>query len=152
MAKRDLQRRMDTSGATVSNAAITITTSSAGGGTGMIAHDLFGPYHTGNLDRTQAPWVATDIATAIATHTAIADAHHTKLHSIIDPAHHNVSGAQYSVVGLSAANVLGMIRGRETPDRWLVISAHYDHLGVVEGKVYPGADDNASGSVAVMIG
>jgi len=109
VAKRDLQRRMDTSGATVSNAAITITTSSAGGGTGMIAHDLFGPYHTGNLDRTQAPWVATDIATAIATHTAIADAHHTKLHSIIDPAHHNVSGAQYSVVGLSAANVLGIL-------------------------------------------
>lgn len=49
-----------------------------------------------------------------------------------------------------AANVLGMIRGREAPDRWLVISAHYDHLGVVEGKVYLGADDNASGVGAML--
>lgn len=49
-----------------------------------------------------------------------------------------------------AANVIGMIRGRESPDRWLVISAHYDHLGKVKGEVYPGADDNASGVGALL--
>lgn len=108
MAKRDWQRRMDTPGATVSNAAITVT-SGGGGGGGMIAHDLFGPYHTGLLDRTQAPWVASDIATAIADHTAIVDAHHAKLHSVIDPAHHTVSGPQYGVVGLSAVNTLAVL-------------------------------------------
>ena len=34
--------------------------------------------------------------------------------------------------------------------RTIVVSAHYDHLGVVNGVTYPGADDNASG-VAVML-
>jgi len=99
---------MDTPGASATNAAITITTGGSGG-TGMIAHDLFGPYHTGELDRTQATWVATDIATAIATHTSIVDAHHAKLHSVIDPAHHIVSGPQYGVVGLSAVNTLAIL-------------------------------------------
>lgn len=49
-----------------------------------------------------------------------------------------------------AANVLGAVRGTRDPDRWLVISAHYDHLGTVDGEVYPGADDNASGVAAVL--
>jgi hypothetical protein len=49
-----------------------------------------------------------------------------------------------------AANVLGAVRGTRDPDRWLVISAHYDHLGIVDGAVYPGADDNASGVAAVL--
>ena len=48
----------------------------AGAGAGdMIAHDLAGPYHTGTLDRSQAPWVATDISSALATHVAAADPH-----------------------------------------------------------------------------
>lgn len=49
-----------------------------------------------------------------------------------------------------AANVIGMLRGTVEPDRWLVVSAHYDHLGEVGGKVYPGADDNASGVAALF--
>jgi hypothetical protein len=48
------------------------------------------------------------------------------------------------------ANVLGLCIGRESKLPWLVVSAHYDHLGVRDGVVYPGADDNASG-VAVML-
>ena len=35
-------------------------------------------------------------------------------------------------------------------DQWIVVSAHYDHLGVQGGELYPGADDNASG-VAMML-
>ncbi len=35
-------------------------------------------------------------------------------------------------------------------DQWIVVSAHYDHLGVQRGELYPGADDNASG-VAMML-
>lgn len=44
-----------------------------------------------------------------------------------------------------AANVLGMIPGREAAAGVIVVSAHYDHLGTRDGVVYPGADDNASG-------
>ncbi len=35
-------------------------------------------------------------------------------------------------------------------DEFIILSAHYDHLGVADGKIYPGADDNA-GSVAMML-
>ena len=48
------------------------------------------------------------------------------------------------------ANVLGLCIG--TGDRlpYFVVSAHYDHVGVRDGQIYPGADDNASG-VAVIL-
>jgi hypothetical protein len=43
-------------------------------------------------------------------------------------------------------NVIGFIEGRAEPDSFLVLSAHYDHLGRMGKKVYfPGANDNASG-------
>ena len=35
-------------------------------------------------------------------------------------------------------------------DEWVIVSAHFDHLGVRNGVLYPGADDNASG-VAMML-
>lgn len=38
----------------------------------------------------------------------------------------------------------------ELKDEWIIVNAHYDHLGVRNGKVYPGADDNASG-VAMLL-
>jgi Zn-dependent M28 family amino/carboxypeptidase len=50
----------------------------------------------------------------------------------------------------SGANVLGRLAGSRTPDRVLVISAHYDHLGIRGGQVFNGADDNASGTAALF--
>lgn len=47
-------------------------------------------------------------------------------------------------------NLLGVIRGRDQPESYLVISAHYDHLGERGGQVYPGADDNASGVATLL--
>lgn len=48
-------------------------------------------------------------------------------------------------------NVVAYIKGSEKPDEIVVISAHYDHLGMnEEGDVYNGADDDGSGTVAVM--
>ena len=51
-------------------------------------------------------------------------------------------------------NVLGIIRppGNTTASTIpvLVLGAHYDHLGVKDGEIYPGADDNASGTAAVL--
>jgi hypothetical protein len=51
---------------------------------------------------------------------------------------------------MQGVNVLGQIRGTVEPDRVIVVSAHYDHLGVREGKLYAGADDNASGTAALL--
>jgi Zn-dependent M28 family amino/carboxypeptidase len=47
-------------------------------------------------------------------------------------------------------NVIAMVRGRTRPGRIILVTAHYDHLGVQQGEVYNGADDNASGTAAIM--
>ncbi len=47
-------------------------------------------------------------------------------------------------------NVLAFIEGSEKPEEIVVISAHYDHLGIKNGEIYNGADDDGSGTVAVM--
>lgn len=47
-------------------------------------------------------------------------------------------------------NILGLIPGTRVADRYIVVSAHYDHVGVNDGQIYNGADDNASG-VATML-
>ena len=52
-----------------------------------------------------------------------------------------------------AANVVGVIRGTDAvrKERYVLLSAHYDHLGMNGASVYAGADDNAVG-VAAMLG
>lgn len=47
-------------------------------------------------------------------------------------------------------NIWAFIEGSEKPGEVLVITAHYDHIGEMFGKIYNGADDNGSGTVAVM--
>lgn len=47
-------------------------------------------------------------------------------------------------------NVVGRIPGRTDPSRAIVITAHYDHVGVRNGEVYNGADDDASGTAALI--
>lgn len=51
---------------------------------------------------------------------------------------------------LTGENVLAYIEGSDKKDELVVVTAHYDHLGVKDGEVYNGADDDGSGTVAVM--
>jgi len=55
----------------------------------------------------------------------------------------------YAKNGL-AYNVIGLIRGKERSNKFIVVGAHYDHLGISGKKVYNGADDNASGTAALF--
>lgn len=48
------------------------------------------------------------------------------------------------------ANVLGVIKGTDHPEKYIVVSAHYDHVGVKNGEIYNGADDDASGTSALF--
>lgn len=51
----------------------------------------------------------------------------------------------------SSENVLGYIKGSEKPEELLVLSAHLDHVGMdAKGNVYNGADDDGSGTVALL--
>ena len=52
--------------------------------------------------------------------------------------------------GNEYANVVGLIEGNSLKDEYIVLGAHFDHLGVRKGEIYPGADDNASGSAALI--
>jgi peptidase M28-like protein len=49
-------------------------------------------------------------------------------------------------------NVGAMLRGADPRlrEQWVIVAAHFDHLGIRGGKLFPGADDNASG-VAMML-
>ncbi len=50
----------------------------------------------------------------------------------------------------TAENVLGLIEGQLFPDKYVVLSAHLDHLGVWQDELYPGANDNASGVATLL--
>jgi len=64
-----------------------------------------------------------------------------------------------SAQGIPAQNVGAVLRGRgDLRDEWLVIGGHYDHNGYGwfgttpdQGPLYPGADDNASGTAGVLV-
>jgi Zn-dependent M28 family amino/carboxypeptidase len=47
-------------------------------------------------------------------------------------------------------NVVGHIDGKTDRSRYIVVSAHYDHIGARNGQVFNGADDNASGTAALF--
>ncbi len=51
---------------------------------------------------------------------------------------------------IQAENVVGFIEGTDLKDEIIVVSAHYDHVGVARDKIYYGADDNASGTSTVL--
>ena len=60
-------------------------------------------------------------------------------------------GPPYASASAAAAvNYIGHIAGSARPERFIVVSAHYDHLGIKNGTLYPGADDNASGVAAML--
>ena len=50
----------------------------------------------------------------------------------------------------SANNIAALIKGSEFPDEYIVITAHLDHVGIQNGIVYNGADDDGSGSVGML--
>jgi hypothetical protein len=53
-------------------------------------------------------------------------------------------------VAMEGVNIVGWVRGTVRPDRYIVVTAHYDHLGIRNGQIFNGADDNASGAAALL--
>lgn len=55
--------------------------------------------------------------------------------------------------GCSAGhNILGILPGQRsgTEERYMIVAAHFDNLGLIDGVLYPGADSNASGVAALV--
>jgi hypothetical protein len=59
-----------------------------------------------------------------------------------------------SYAPLKTANVLGLVEGTDKKDEYIVVTAHYDHIGIRPGgsgdRINNGADDDGSGTVTVM--
>ncbi|CAN5461059.1 hypothetical protein BH11BAC1_BH11BAC1_01740 [soil metagenome] len=51
---------------------------------------------------------------------------------------------------LRGENVIGFLEGTDRKEEVIVLTAHYDHLGIRDSLIYYGADDDASGTTAVM--
>ncbi len=49
---------------------------------------------------------------------------------------------------LSGKNLVGSISGKS--DKYIIITAHYDHIGVHDNEIFNGADDNASGTAGLL--
>ena len=60
----------------------------------------------------------------------------------------------FKAKGLDLFNVIGVLEGKSLKDEFVIISAHYDHLGMKNKKnkdgIYNGANDDASGVAAVL--
>ena len=46
--------------------------------------------------------------------------------------------------------MLGILEGTDKKDEYVFLTGHYDHLGKRDGKIYYGADDDGSGTCAVI--
>lgn len=67
--------------------------------------------------------------------------------TIKTPVHIDVTRLENKI---TAENVLGFIEGTDLKEEIIVVTAHYDHLGKEGDIVYNGADDDGSGTVAVI--
>ncbi|MDG1763028.1 MAG: M28 family metallopeptidase [Flavobacteriaceae bacterium] len=73
----------------------------------------------------------------------------------IDPANGTINYTQPMTLSIKGAdvqseNVVAIIKGNEFPDEYIVISSHLDHIGVKNGEINNGADDDGSGTVALL--
>ena len=58
--------------------------------------------------------------------------------------------AQYNENLPDSENIWAFIEGSEKPNEIVVVSAHYDHVGMKNGEIYNGADDDGSGTVGIL--
>lgn len=61
-----------------------------------------------------------------------------------------ILNADYLDKPVGTENVLGYLKGSEKPDELIVVTSHYDHVGIIDGKIYNGADDDGSGTTTVL--
>lgn len=51
---------------------------------------------------------------------------------------------------MTSSNVIGVLEGTDKKEEYLVVTAHYDHLGTRGNAIYYGADDDGSGTVSIL--
>lgn len=61
-----------------------------------------------------------------------------------------VFNADYLDTPIGTENVLGLLKGSEKPDEYIIVTSHYDHVGIIDGEIHNGADDDGSGTTTVL--
>ena len=88
-------------------------------------------------------------AAAVQQYAAATGAAKKPVASKFKPVKFSLSAPQTSTA-VTTDNVLGFLPGTDLKAEILVVSAHYDHLGIIGGEVYNGADDDGSGTVGML--
>ena len=57
---------------------------------------------------------------------------------------------QDNIDWVKTENVAAIIEGSTYPDEYIVLTAHLDHVGIENGEIFNGADDDGSGSMALL--
>ena len=68
----------------------------------------------------------------------------------LQPYHWNYTQSFMYDDSIAVRNVTGIIFASTPSDEYIIVSAHYDHIGKLHGTIYNGADDNASGVTALL--
>lgn len=58
--------------------------------------------------------------------------------------------AEFSTKRVPTENVLGFMEGTDLKDEILVVTSHYDHVGIINGEIHNGADDDGSGTTGLL--
>ncbi len=61
-----------------------------------------------------------------------------------------ILNADYLNKPIETENVLGYLEGSEKSEEVLIITSHYDHIGITNGEINNGADDDGSGTTTVL--
>lgn len=61
-----------------------------------------------------------------------------------------IFNADYLDRPIETENVLGFLKGTEKPEELVIITSHYDHVGIINGEIHNGADDDGSGTVSLL--
>ena len=105
----------------------------------VYASDYFQGRETGTLGQKRA----VSFLKEFYQNRAIAAAEGTE--DYFQPMNLNIKGKD-----IATENVVAIIPGSEKPEEYLVISSHLDHIGMHDGQINNGADDDGSGSVALL--
>jgi hypothetical protein len=57
---------------------------------------------------------------------------------------------QKTTIKTAVSNVMGLLEGTDKKDEYVIITAHYDHVGKRDNQIFYGADDDGSGTVSIL--
>lgn len=99
---------------------------------------------------TADAWLEGSKINSLANHTQqIQSQKATKATRLIPTLSMNIDQLRYTY---EAENVLAFLEGSDPDlkDEVIVVTSHYDHVGIIDGEIHNGADDDGSGTVTVM--